>query len=91
VTLSGLGRQEPGQTNCPDPVAESCEVECPAELLARIVNVNAVHNLEGSAAEQYPRFLPTQVDNVACAALVDSGNPWRNVISKDFLVKLGWP
>ena len=38
---------------------------------------------------QYCRNVPVLVNHVACSALVDSGNVWRNAISYDFFRRLG--
>ena len=37
----------------------------------------------------YHHFLPVQINGVNCAALVDSGNTWRNVMSWTFARRLG--
>ena len=36
----------------------------------------------------YKSYVPLVVNGVACHAMVDSGNLFKNVISKDFLLKL---
>jgi transposase InsO family protein len=51
-------------------------------LIAHVELTDKSHNI-------YRRFLPIKIDTTTCAALVDSGNLWRNVISVDMLKRLG--
>jgi hypothetical protein len=44
---------------------------------------------EDASTERYCRYLPIRIGNVACSALIDSGNLWRNVMSKQFFDRLG--
>jgi hypothetical protein len=37
----------------------------------------------------YKYFVPMYIGCVICKAMVDSGNLWKNVLSLDFLHKLG--
>jgi hypothetical protein len=51
--------------------------------------VSNVQSREKKETSSYCRYLPVKINDVTCAALVDSGNLWRNAISKGFFEKLG--
>jgi hypothetical protein len=56
-----------------------------SKLIAHI----ATQEAEEDIATTYCRYLPIRIGEVSCAALLDSGNVWRSVISENFLTKLG--
>jgi hypothetical protein len=49
-------------------------------FLAHVSSVD--EDNEGS--DEFCKYLPIRINNYTCSALVDSGNIWRNAISKDF-------
>ena len=51
--------------------------------------INHIMSEERKAANSYCRFLPVSLNGVHMAALVDSGNVWHSVISKDCYLRLG--
>lgn len=53
-------------------------------LLAHVATEQSTEN------EKYRRFISLRVNDRECAALVDSGNLWRNVISCEFLHRIGF-
>jgi len=56
---------------------------------AMISHLASVDGTESAASKAYCRYLPVRIGSQTCAALVDSGNLWRNVISLPFLHQLG--
>ena len=57
----------------------------------------AIHHVKTTASlaranksiSQYCKFLPVRIKGMAASALIDSGNVWRNAISKQFFDQLG--
>lgn len=49
----------------------------------------AAVDVEEKAQEKYCRYLPIRIGKTTCSALVDSGNLWRNVMSRKFFDQLG--
>jgi hypothetical protein len=63
----------------PDPLCPLKTTDVPF-FLAHISSVD--DDNEGS--DSFCKYLPICINNYTCSALVDSGNIWRNAISKDF-------
>ena len=50
----------------------------------------AVHALQSSTSDSsYCKYLLVKIGEVAGVALIDSGNTWRSIISRQFAIKLG--
>jgi hypothetical protein len=63
----------------PDPLCPLKTTDVPL-FLAHVSSVD--DDNEGS--DNFCKYLPIRINNYTCSALVDSGNIWRNAISKDF-------
>jgi hypothetical protein len=53
------------------------------------INTSQQQQLSEGEPDKYCRYLPVTIGKTSCRALIDSGNLWRNVVSKDFLYQLG--
>jgi hypothetical protein len=62
----------------PDPLSPLKTTDVPL-FLVHVSSVN--ENNEGS--DEFGKYLPIRINNYTCSAFVDSGNVWRNAISKD--------
>ena len=51
--------------------------------------IQHIASINTTTKKSYHKFLPVIIRNVACSALVDSGNTWRTAISESFARKLG--
>jgi hypothetical protein len=56
-----------------------------------LAHIQRAHLSDEVAAQEYCRYLPVKLANTKCAALIDSGNLWRNAISTELLAKLNIP
>jgi hypothetical protein len=63
----------------PDPLCPLKTTDVPF-FLAHVSSVD--DDKEGS--NSFCKYLPIRINNYTCSTLVDSGNIWRNAISKDF-------
>jgi hypothetical protein len=63
----------------PDPLSPLKTRDVPL-FLAHVSSVD--EDNEGS--DEFCKYLPIRINNYTCSTLLDSGNVWRNAISKDF-------
>jgi hypothetical protein len=86
--LIGLATTSPGDQpktpptqakRSPDPLFPLKTTDVPF-FLAHVPSVD--DDNEGS--DSFCKYLPIRINNYTCSSLVDSGNIWRNAISKDF-------
>jgi hypothetical protein len=77
-------------SNPADPPSQQQQPSWSKRHLSHILKMN-----ESSMARKpkkvgpYKYFVPMSIGAVICKAMVDSGNPWKNVLSLDFLHQLG--
>lgn len=55
-----------------------------------VTHINQLDTLTTVTPKEYRVYVPLVINNVACKAMVDSGNLWRNVMSERFLNALGY-
>jgi hypothetical protein len=63
----------------PDPLCPLKTTDVPF-FLAHVSSVDD----DNEGRDSFCKYLPIRINNYTCSALVDSGNIWRNAISKDF-------
>jgi hypothetical protein len=95
VTDSSMGREAEGlATTSPvdQPKRPSVQAKmspdplCPLKttdvsfFLAHVASVDD----DNEGRDSFCKYLPIRINNYTCSAIVDSGNIWRNAISKDF-------
>ena len=51
--------------------------------------VNYLATIKPKTFKHYKHYVPIKIGDVTCQAMVDSGNLFKNVISKGFMMALG--